>query len=318
MAKKTFYIDLEKQKFNETMIVNKQISFNHMIRKRKTKNQIKFLDNHSSVSCAPIEKEVKNWEPFHLNELQLQHPRHKIFRFKLNIPYETYRNSNQSYFDSFCNLFRNMKFKPDKVYPVMILCPMKGGYLGYIFGIVGFIPENEYQLSRKSYLSTSTLFTKKKVALFSPKEIKSSKLSSMKKKVIFKEIPLRLPFLIYSKDQWINRSDSNFSKKNPPERTDGSRINFFFEFYKEEFKLQDVKKIEKLENNKKETLLETETYEQKNKNKKQIKQKYFGKFKSKPTTQKESPHSNHLFESNNNQGSTTTQNNKALLLHHKE
>jgi hypothetical protein len=59
MAQKTFYIDLEKQKFNETMIVNKQISFNHMVRKRGRRNPIRLLDNHSSVSTVYIKKKVK-------------------------------------------------------------------------------------------------------------------------------------------------------------------------------------------------------------------------------------------------------------------
>ena len=59
MTRKTFYTDLEKQKFNETMIINKQISFNHIVRERGKKSQIQVLDNHSSVSSVFLERKAK-------------------------------------------------------------------------------------------------------------------------------------------------------------------------------------------------------------------------------------------------------------------
>jgi len=260
MAQKTFYIDLEKQKFNETMIVNKQISFNHMVRKRGRRNPIRLLDNHSSVSTVYIKKKVKKWQPFHLNKLQLQHPDCKIFRCELNLASKTYGTSNQNNFDSFWNIYKNLASNPNKKYPVMILRAIRGGYLGYSFNIVAYIPQDQYQLSRKSYFSHSTLFT--------PNKKKSPTLSAIEGKIIFKHIPHRLPFVLRSENQLINESDSNFSMKNPPEKTDASSINFIFIHYQEQGELQKVKKIEKLENNIKEILLETETYEQKNKNKK--------------------------------------------------
>lgn len=142
----------------------------------------------------------------------------------------------------------------------MILRAIRGGYLGYSFNIVAYIPQDQYQLSRKSYFSHSTLFTSNKK--------KSPTLSAIEGRIIFKHIPHRLPFVLRSENQLINESDSNFSMKNPPEKTDTSSINFIFIHYQEQDELQKVKKIEKLENNIKEILLETETYEQKNKNKK--------------------------------------------------
>ena len=315
MTRKTFYIDLEKQKFNETMIINKQVSFNHIVRERGRKSKIQVLDNHSSVSSVLLQRKAKKWQPFHLTKLQLQHPRHKIFRFKFDIASKTYGNYNHNQFESFWNIYKNLASNPNKKYPVMILNPVIGGYLGYSFNIIAYIPQDQYQLSRKSYLSHSTFFTKIRTALFSSERISYSRFASKKGRVIFNEIPHRLPFILRSEYEWINKSDSNFSMENPPEKTDVSNMSFVFINYEEQVRLQQIRNIKKLE---KEKLPENKTYEQKNKNERQIKEERFGKLKSKPTTQKESSNSNYLFKSDNNRRSTTTQNDKALLLHHKE
>lgn len=86
MAKNTFYFELEKRKYNETMVVNKEISFNHLVRETCSSDQIKVVDNHSTVSNIFFEKEVKLGYPIQLKKIKLQHQEDKDFWIPFIIP----------------------------------------------------------------------------------------------------------------------------------------------------------------------------------------------------------------------------------------
>lgn len=192
MANKTFYIDLQKQNFNQTKIINNEIYFNHILRKSRRNDPIKLFDNHSVVSNVSINKKLKKGHPLHLKKFKIRHPFEKIIQFEIHTPNNSPKESS---FRFYFNLIKNLT-NIHKKYPVMVLANAKGGYMGYIPGILGFIPKSQYKLSRKLFFSRYFNSLKKNLTSIYYKQKLTLPNTN---KGFFNIIPNRLPFILTNK-----------------------------------------------------------------------------------------------------------------------
>lgn len=90
MTQKTFYINLEKQEFNHLKVINEKIKFKGLIREVIGDNQnIKVLDNNSTISNVYIKKKKNIGAPLNWNMFSFKHKFNEDLTLKLPLGYTT-------------------------------------------------------------------------------------------------------------------------------------------------------------------------------------------------------------------------------------
>jgi hypothetical protein len=144
MTKKTFYIDLNKQNFNDIQILNKELLFKSFVRSTlKNKEEVKILDDNSILSSIYLKEDAKVGKFLSNKRFILKNKFNNELRLNAFLSQKNFNSSIVSeYKNTLLSLLKTRNFNRKE--PVIILGSNKGGFYVYYSGIYGFLPRSQY------------------------------------------------------------------------------------------------------------------------------------------------------------------------------
>jgi ribosomal protein S1 len=144
MAKKTFYININKQSFNNVQALNKESSSKSFIRTLlKNKGEIKITDNNSKLSTTFVKEPIQAGRLLNTPEFFLKNKFNKDLRLRTSIGEKQFNKPLiNKYKKTFENSIKIRNF--NKKEPAIILESVKGGFYVYYAGVCGFLPQSQY------------------------------------------------------------------------------------------------------------------------------------------------------------------------------
>jgi hypothetical protein len=227
MTKKTFYLNLKEQSFNQIKIVSKELVGKSLIRNTiKNREEIKIIDTNSNIVNIKASKDIQRGETLCLNQF--------IFRNKFNteLKLDTFLGETslkkkliEKYKNSFLSTLKTKSVK--KKEPVIILECIKGGFIVYNSGLCGFLPRSQYWSAWDSILKNN---------------VEKSKIAEM---LNFKSLlPIRLPLKITKVSLYPDNKHLNFSNSKRTKNLVGT-INIVFVHKRTNFKKDGEQKTKK-------------------------------------------------------------------------